>query len=270
MKPYYGIFKDLYQMLGTDCKECDLYEGPFAEVYDSESAEQEESSLYLAEAAQCGSRVLELCCGSGRLTTEFARCGFHVTGVDLSSDMLALLEQKKARLPKRVAERIRTRCCDVFAAEWKETYDFIFLPATTLCLLTGDLHQTAALFTRLSQALTTNGSLMFDIRRYDKAASLPLCAASFPQAGRVVLYQDRLDVLPGYDVANFLLIEKSAGSHAQFCLSASVKRVLQEADIEALTAQTPFFVARREDRVLNGFPLRFYTLKKREAEGKEI
>ena len=150
------------------------------------------------------------------LTTEFARCGFHVTGVDLSSDMLALLEQKKARLPKRVAERIRTRCCDVFAAEWKETYDFIFLPATTLCLLTGDLHQTAALFTRLSQALTTNGSLMSTFGGTTKRLRWPLCAASFPRAGRVVLYQDRLDVLPGYDVANFLLIEKSAGSTHSF------------------------------------------------------
>ena len=33
-----------------------------------------------------------------------------------------------------------------------------------------------------------------------------------------------------------------------------MKRVLQEADIEALTAQTPFFVARREDRVFERVP----------------
>ena len=48
--------------------------------------------------------VLDLCCGSGRLTIPVAKLGMDVTGVDLSGDMLAQLEEnlnvKNKRLKK--------------------------------------------------------------------------------------------------------------------------------------------------------------------------
>ena len=45
--------------------------------------------------------VLDLACGTGSLTLELAQRGYQLTGVDLSSDMLALAEEKCRDLPSR-------------------------------------------------------------------------------------------------------------------------------------------------------------------------
>jgi SAM-dependent methyltransferase len=44
--------------------------------------------FYVETARERGGRVLDLACGSGRLTIPLARAGFHVTGGDLSAKML--------------------------------------------------------------------------------------------------------------------------------------------------------------------------------------
>lgn len=46
-------------------------------------------------------RVLDLCCGTGSLTRELCLRGYEVTGVDLSSEMLSLAEEKCRDLPVR-------------------------------------------------------------------------------------------------------------------------------------------------------------------------
>lgn len=40
-----------------------------------------------------GARILDLCCGTGQLAAALTRRGFHVTGVDASSAMLAFAEE---------------------------------------------------------------------------------------------------------------------------------------------------------------------------------
>ncbi len=55
--------------------------------------------FYLDYARQCGSPVLELACGTGRLLVPLAeavdqRSGLEITGVDLSENMLAVCRQK--------------------------------------------------------------------------------------------------------------------------------------------------------------------------------
>ncbi|MCL2006471.1 MAG: class I SAM-dependent methyltransferase [Treponema sp.] len=45
--------------------------------------------LYSGNAVESAPRVLDLCCGMGRISSELARRGFAVTGVDLSEDLLA-------------------------------------------------------------------------------------------------------------------------------------------------------------------------------------
>ncbi|MFZ5917873.1 MAG: class I SAM-dependent methyltransferase [Chloroflexota bacterium] len=53
--------------------------------------------MYEGFARQCGSPVLELGCGTGRLALHLARAGFQVTGVDHSPAMLAIARHKLAR-----------------------------------------------------------------------------------------------------------------------------------------------------------------------------
>lgn len=67
----------------------------FAAVYDAlmQDAPYDEWEAYLRKEAKNGS-LLDIGCGTGELAVRFARAGFHVTGVDLSDDMLAIAREK--------------------------------------------------------------------------------------------------------------------------------------------------------------------------------
>jgi SAM-dependent methyltransferase len=66
----------------------------FAEYYDFDHDLTLDVNFYLDFARQCGSPILELACGTGRLLLPLAEAGFEIHGVDLSQNMLALCRQK--------------------------------------------------------------------------------------------------------------------------------------------------------------------------------
>lgn len=69
----------------------------FAEYYDLDHVETEDIPFYLDRAHQCGSPVLELGCGTGRVLVPLARAGFMIHGVDISDNMLAVCRQAVSR-----------------------------------------------------------------------------------------------------------------------------------------------------------------------------
>ena len=61
-----------------------------ARLYDLDLAEDPgDVDLYLALAARAGGKVIELGCGTGRITVPLAAAGHDVTGVDIDPTMLA-------------------------------------------------------------------------------------------------------------------------------------------------------------------------------------
>src|SRR3954453_16554332 len=64
----------------------DLY--PYMFPVERLAAAPEQVSQILALAGVSGGDVLDLCCGPGRHSVEFARQGFRVTGVDRSPYLL--------------------------------------------------------------------------------------------------------------------------------------------------------------------------------------
>ena len=65
-----------------------------ASFYDAEHAHfDEDLNLYMNFAELCGSPLLELACGSGRLLVPLAREGYDLTGVDTSASMLNLAQE---------------------------------------------------------------------------------------------------------------------------------------------------------------------------------
>ena len=50
--------------------------------------------FYVSEALRYQGAVLELGCGSGRITLPLAQAGCRVTGLDLSEQMLAIARQR--------------------------------------------------------------------------------------------------------------------------------------------------------------------------------
>jgi len=76
----------------------------YAEYYDLDHDTQVDVAFYLDFARQCGSPILELACGTGRLVIPLAEAGFEVYGVDLSENMLAVCRHKVEE--RHLADRV--------------------------------------------------------------------------------------------------------------------------------------------------------------------
>lgn len=70
----------------------------YAEYYDFGHDITIDIEFYIGYARQCGSPILELACGTGRVLIPLAEAGFHVHGLDLSNNMLSLCQQKVSNL----------------------------------------------------------------------------------------------------------------------------------------------------------------------------
>lgn len=66
-----------------------------AETYDLlNDLEEIEKKFFLDLAQKQGSPILDIACGTGRMTLPLAELGFDMTGLDLTSEMLKLAKQK--------------------------------------------------------------------------------------------------------------------------------------------------------------------------------
>ena len=73
-------------------------------TYDIEDNNDTGIAFYSALAQETGGPVLEIACGTGRVSIPIARLGFAVTGVDIVPGMLEQARSKSAGLPTRWVE----------------------------------------------------------------------------------------------------------------------------------------------------------------------
>ncbi len=73
-------------------------------------------------------RILELCCGTGRLTLPIAKEGYDITGVDFTPSML---EQAKTRAAEEGLE-VEFIQADMRTLDLPEKYDLIFIPFNSI------------------------------------------------------------------------------------------------------------------------------------------
>ena len=74
------------------------------------------------------SRILELCCGTGRLTLPIAQAGYNICGVDNTSSMLEAAKEKASKEGLEV-EFINA---DIRTLDLPTKYDLIFIPFNSI------------------------------------------------------------------------------------------------------------------------------------------
>jgi len=62
--------------------------------------------FYLDYANKYKGKILELGCGTGRVSIELAKAGHYVTGIDLSNSMLEIYKNKIEKLPIEISKKI--------------------------------------------------------------------------------------------------------------------------------------------------------------------
>ncbi|EFI11759.1 class I SAM-dependent methyltransferase [Bacteroides sp. D22] len=102
-------------------------------------------------------RILELCCGTGRLTIPIAQEGYNICGVDYTSSML---ERAQAKAIKTGLE-INFIEADIRTLDLQEQFDFIFIPFNSI----HHLYRNEDLFKALESVkrhLKDGGLFLFD------------------------------------------------------------------------------------------------------------
>lgn len=90
-------------------------------------APQDELLFYLSYAEK-GMKILEPLCGSGRFFIPFLERGYDITGIDLSTEMLAKLDEKVPNA--KVFQK------DILEYDSTVKYDYIFISSGSVSLFT--------------------------------------------------------------------------------------------------------------------------------------
>ncbi len=85
----------------------------YAEYYDFDHDTDFDVAFYLDYARECGSPILELACGTGRILIPLAEAGFETYGLDLSENMLDICRHKVEE--KGLADRVQLALGDMAA-----------------------------------------------------------------------------------------------------------------------------------------------------------
>lgn len=114
-----------------------------ARLYDTYARVTYDLPFYLREATS-GGDVLELMCGTGRVSLPLAQAGIKLTCVDASSEMLAVLKEKLARQTGLLSE-VQVIQMDVRQLALPQQFDLVLLPFQSFGEITSPVEQQQAL-----------------------------------------------------------------------------------------------------------------------------
>jgi SAM-dependent methyltransferase len=118
--------------------------------------------FYLKQIEKYGGPVLELACGTGRITIPIAKEGIQITALDVSASMLA-----HARLKSR-AQGLKIDWIEADCRDFRlgERFGLIFFPFNSIAHL-HDLEGIESCFSCVRQHLRTEGRFIIDIFQPD-------------------------------------------------------------------------------------------------------
>ncbi|WP_327404912.1 class I SAM-dependent methyltransferase [Streptomyces sp. NBC_01288] len=160
-----GTASHVANLLGGDSSVHSLY-GPegspvyhFLTRYDEADAE-----AMLAVAQGRKGTLLELACGSGRLTFPFLEQGFDAVGLDMSPHMLSLFAERLEEEKEDGSDytgRVATIEGDMTSFSLDRTFDFITLGANAISYL--EKEQRASLFASVRTHLAEDGRFLMTL-----------------------------------------------------------------------------------------------------------
>ncbi|HOV26310.1 MAG TPA: class I SAM-dependent methyltransferase [Pseudobacteroides sp.] len=244
---YYGIFEHFNILDIEGMRRLDIYEDYFADIYEYiSSCGHNELEIYTSNAFQTGGNILELGCGNGRITLELAKKGFKVIGIDNSSSMLRILEDKLSHLNAKTRKNVVSYNQDVFNMKIDDEYNLAIIPATTVCLFLEDIDRFVALANQIYDRLPKGGRFVFDYRidqRPDEKRETSVRFISRPnQEGKeFALFQEFDNYIPGVSVGN-MYAERIINGETFRYLGYTKRKIVTEEMINNIVSQTKFNV----------------------------
>lgn len=137
-----------------------------ARYYDLDGRDvvRDDIPFFVSRARDAGGPVLELACGTGRVSIPLAEAGFEVYGVDLSREMLEQLEAKRRRLPEDVRQRLHIFHGDMCYFDFGRQFRLIIIPFRAFQALVTDEQQQECLAC-VRRHLAPGGQFILDVFR---------------------------------------------------------------------------------------------------------
>ena len=132
---------------------------PIARLYDAWSASvTEDVEFYVEEARTAGGTVVELACGTGRISVPIAKAGVRVIGVDASAGMLEVAREYAAA----EGVELELRLGDLREPPVEERVPLVLIPFRSLLHMTSEPERLRAL-RAARELLLPDGRLVFDV-----------------------------------------------------------------------------------------------------------
>jgi ubiquinone/menaquinone biosynthesis C-methylase UbiE len=199
-------------------------------------------------AARCGSPILELGCGTGRLLVPLAEQGYRLTGVDASGAMLDLARQKL--IARDLAERVTLVEQDLRHLDLDDQFQFAFAAVNTFLHLTTRADQEEVL-ARIRRHLVPGGLVLLDLFNPDPGRLLDARGQVVlekvmddPETGNRLMkfYADRTDLEEQMVQVTVFVDELDGEGHVQRTLFPFSLRYLYRSELGLLLQQAGFEV----------------------------
>jgi len=128
------------------------------EFYDELNKDTADLAFYRRECHAAAGPVLELCCGTGRLTIPLGLDGIAITGVDRSPSML---QRARAKLTA-AGLTVPLHEADIRDLRLDSAFDSVFIPFNSLqCIY--EIDDVGRVFNSVKHHLAPDGRLIFDV-----------------------------------------------------------------------------------------------------------
>lgn len=146
-----------------------LYDSFIADYYDASpvvAGRMQDIAFYRSAVREFGDPVLELGCGTGRVTMALAQDGYRITGLDNSERMLERATQKRAALVTEARERVHFVQGDMTGFDVGEKFRLIIIPFRPFQHLI-ETHQQVNCLLCARKHLARRGRLILDFFQTD-------------------------------------------------------------------------------------------------------
>lgn len=196
-----------------------------------ERAERETDFIVEALGLPAGAAILDLCCGEGRHTVALARCGYRMTGLDLS----ALHLRYARRAAREAGVAIRWHRGDMRDIPWQGEFDAVINMFTAFGYFDSDAED-AKVLDGIARALKPRGKFLIDFINRERVMRQFRPKDWEEHDGRILLHERHWDLATGRNHDGLTVVEPDGSRRT----TATSVRMYTYVELKALLVRAGF------------------------------